>query len=420
MKILLKQVTIADILSKYNATVQDILIENGQILAIAPNLNIEADQELALPNCFVSPGWVDPFVHFCDPGYEHRENIHSGAAAAIAGGYTRVATIPNTSPCIQNKTHIDYLIQAAHSTSINIHPLGAISKNIEGKELAEMYDMQQSGAIGFTDGLLPVQSSGLMLKALQYIKAFKGIIIQLPEDTAIAPHGLMHEGIVSTRLGLPGKPTIAETLIIARDIDLVQYTDSAIHFTGISTKASLNLIAQAKQKGLRVTCSVTPHHLFFCDEDLTDYNTYLKVNPPLRTKEDMIALREGLLNGIIDCISTHHLPYETDRKICEFENAKPGTIGLQTAYAVINNLFPNTDATTISNWMGNNARNIFQFPKATIMPNKPAELTLFNRTETCTFSAQNNLSKSINSAFLNMPLIGKVYGTFNKNKLHLN
>ncbi|WP_298301380.1 dihydroorotase [Hydrotalea sp.] len=420
MKILLKQVAIADNNSPYNGTIQDIFIENGKIIAIAPNLNQDADQVVALSNCTVSQGWVDPFVHFCDPGFEHRETIHSGAAAAAAGGFTRVATLPNTTPCIQNKTQVDYLIQASQATNISIHPFGAVSKNLEGKELAEMHDMQQSGALGFTDGLLPIQSSGLMVKALQYIKAFNGIIIQIPEDIAIAPHGLMHEGVVSTRLGLQGKPAIAETLIIARDINLVQYTGSAIHFTGVSTKASLTLIAEAKLKGLKVTCSVTPHHLFFCDEDLNEYDSNLKVNPPLRTKSDMLALREGLLNGMIDCISSHHLPYETDRKVCEFEYAKPGIIGLQTAYTVVNSLFPNTDATILADWLGYNARNIFHLPKATIMPGNTAELTLFNRREQSIFTLQNNQSKSANSPFFNQPFTGKVYGIIHKNKIHLN
>ncbi len=420
MKILLKQVAIADNNSSYNGTIQDIFIENGKIIAIEPNLHQDADQVIALPNCSVSQGWIDPFVHFCDPGLEHRETIHSGAAAAAAGGFTRVATLPNTIPCIQNKTQVDYLIQASHSTKISIHPLGAVSKNLEGKELAEMYDMQQAGALAFSDGLLPIQSSGLMVKALQYIKAFNGIIIQIPEDVAIAPHGLMHEGVVSTCLGLPGKPAIAETLIIARDIDLVQYTGSAIHFTGISTKASINLIAAAKQKGLNVTCSVTPHHLFFCDEDLKDYDTHLKVNPPLRTKTDMLALREGLLKGTIDCISTHHLPLETDRKVCEFEYAKPGIIGLQTAYTIINSLFPNTNADLLADWLGNRARSIFNLPDAAIMPGNVAELTLFNTNDGSVFTTQHNQSKSANSPFFNIPLTGKVYGIIHKNQIHLN
>ncbi|PZX61767.1 dihydroorotase [Hydrotalea sandarakina] len=420
MKILLKQVTISDANSEFNGTTQDILIENGKITAIQPQLNIDADQIIHLPNAYVSQGWVDPFVHFCDPGFEYRETIESGAKAAASGGFTRVATLPNTKPIIQNKAQIEYITNTSNQYATIVHALGAISKNIEGKELAEMYEMHHAGALAFTDGLMPLQSSALMVKALQYIKAFNGIIIQIPEDTTITPHGLMNEGVVSTQMGLPGKPAVSETLMIARDIHLVEYTGSAIHFTGITTAASIQLIKEAKQKGLKVSCSVTPQHLWYCDEDLKNYDTNLKLTPPLRTKSDMLALREGLLNGVIDAITTHHTPVEVDKKVCEFEYAQPGMIGLQTAYSIINSIFKDTPEHIKTNWLGNNIRNIFNLPNAAIMPGNTAELTLYNNAETFSFSLQNNKSKSANTPFLNKPFTGKVYGIINKDKVFLN
>src|SRR5215467_426435 len=245
MNILIKRARIVDPSSPLNGQITDIFIENGVIKQLNKNLSMEADQEISLADLHVSPGWMDVFANFADPGYEFKETLETGAAAAAAGGFTDVMIIPNTNPVIHNKANIEYIIQRAKSLPVNIHPIGAITRNAEGKELAEMYDMQLSGAIAFSDGLNSVQSSGLLLKALQYVKAFDGIIIQLPDDKTVNPQGLMNEGIVSTRLGLAGKPSMAEELVIARDINLARYAESKIHFTGLSTKRSLEHIRRA-------------------------------------------------------------------------------------------------------------------------------------------------------------------------------
>jgi dihydroorotase len=419
MKILLKQVTIADPGSPYNGSVKDVLIANGIIEKIEDDIS-KADEEIQFENAFISPGWVDIFANFADPGYEYKETLETGAAAAAAGGYTQVFTLPNTNPFVHNKTQVEYIVQKSKPLSVHIHPLGAITKSCEGKELAEMYDMYSSGAVAFTDGTNPVQSSGLMVKALQYVKAFDGVVIQVPIDKTIGEFGLMNEGIISTRLGLPGIPEMAEELMVARDIKLTRYADSKLHFTGVTTAKALEYIKRAKDTGLKVTCSVTPYHLFFCDEDLQEYDTNLKVNPPLRSRADMMALREAVKNGLVDCIATHHLPHEWDSKTREFEYAKNGMTGLQTAFAAVQTVLPQLTATHIAALFSVNARKIFNFPLATIAEEQPAEITLFNTEDESIFTKEEIKSKSYNTPFINKSLKGKVIGVYTKGRLILN
>jgi dihydroorotase len=420
MNILLRKVLIADIHSPLNGLVTDILIENGFIKKIAENITDTADTIIEEKDLIVSPGFVDGFAHFCDPGYEFKETLETGAAAATAGGFTQVFILPNTNPLIQTKSQVEYVVQKSKYLSTTIHPLGAVTKNIEGKDLAEMYDMKASGAVAFSDGLSPVQSPGLFLKALQYVKAFDGVLVQMPVDKSISAHGLMNEGITSTQMGLQGIPAIAEELMIKRDIDLLAYTQSKLHITGISTAKSLELITDAKKQGLQITCSVTPYHLFFCDEDLKEYDTNLKVNPPLRSKEDREALKQGVLNGSIDCIASHHFPQDWDNKVCEFEAAKNGMTGLETSFAVVNHVLPQLNNERIIELFSSTARKIFNLPQAVIKEGNEAELTMFSRKENTTLTKESTKSKSVNTPFLNQRLNGKIIGTINKKNLFLN
>ncbi len=420
MKILLKQVAVADQGSPHNGLVKDILITNGIIEKIEPQLNEEADETIECNNAFISQGWVDIFAQFCDPGSEHKETLETGTAAAAAGGYTQVFTLPNTNPVVHNKAQAEYIIQKAKGLHVTVHPLGAVTKQCEGKELAEMYDMYASGAVAFSDGTNAIQSAGLMVKALQYVKAFNGVVIQVPVDKSIGQFGLMHEGIVSTRLGLPGIPAMAEELMVARDIKLARYAGSKLHFTGVTTAKSIEYIKRAKDAGLHVTCSVTPYHLFFCDEDLKDYDTNLKVNPPLRSRTDMMALREAVKNGSVDCIASHHTPQDWDNKTCEFEYAKDGMIGLQTCYSAIHTVLPELSANDIAALFSLNARRIFNLNTSVIKEGKIAEFTLFNQLPETVFTKEQVKSKSQNSAFINHTLTGKVIGIFSKGNLVLN
>jgi dihydroorotase len=420
MSVLLKQVTIAG-LNTGTAIPQDILIQNGIITAIADQITEAADQVIDELGLTISTGWVDLFCQFHDTGTEHKETLQTGAAAAAAGGFTDVFVVPNTAPAIHNKAQVEYVVQKAATLPTRIHPLGAITKNCEGKELAEMYDMRTSGAIAFSDGWKTVQSPQMMLKSLQYVKTFGGVLVQLPDEPQLSKNGLINEGIISTQLGLPGKPAIAESLMVARDLELLEYTGSRIHFTGISTQKSVDLIRQAKAKGLDVTCSVTPYHLCFTDEATTSYDTNFKVNPPLRSAADIAALKEAIMDGTIDCISSHHYPQDYDAKICEFEYAGYGMEGLETSYRAVLSALPDLTADRIEALFSGNARRIFNLAEATIEKDQVASFTLFSMSrESTVFEKKAIRSKCTNNAFIGQSLPGKVFGTIRGEQVFLN
>jgi dihydroorotase len=425
MKILIRSARIVDFHSPHNGTIKDILVEDGRIVAIGDlsadgGASMKADQIVAHPGMHVSPGWVDLFSHFCDPGYEYRETLQTGAAAAAAGGFTDVFLLPNTRPVVDTKSQVEYIRRAAAELPVAVRPLGAITKSLEGKDLAEMYDMRNSGAIAFSDGTLPVQSAGLLLKGLQYIKAFDGVIIQLPDDRTVGAGGLINEGIVSTRLGLPGKPMMAEELMVARDIELTRYTGSRIHFTGISSPRSLEYVRAAKAEGLSVSCSVTPHHLFFTDEDLLDYDTNLKVYPPLRDGRSAKALRAAVMEGLVDAIASHHFPQEFDGKTVEFEYARPGMSSLETVYPVLRTRLPDLSLERTVHLLCHGPRLLFGMEQPSLIEGHKASLTLFDPGGDTLLQAGATKSRSKNNPFIGKPLKGRVIGILTDGRTHLN
>ncbi len=409
MSLLIKNATILDPQSPLNGKQSDVFIRKGTIAAIGKKLTDKAEKVIEGRELYVSTGWVDVLADYCDPGYEQKETISTGLKAAAAGGFTDVLIVPNTHPVIGTKSVLEYVQHKGSGHKAALHVLGAVSKNTEGKELAEMMDMHHSGAVAFSDGWLPVQNAGLMQKALEYVRAFNGIIVQLPVQASLAAGGLMHEGENSVRLGMPGIPGIAESLIVHRDIELVRYTGSRIHFSGVSTTESLSLIKAAKKDGLDVTCSVTPYHLLFTDSQLKGYDSVYKVEPPLRTETERKALVKALTDGTIDCIATHHRPQEWDAKAKEFEYALPGMIGQETCLAMLLEAAPKVEAAKWVELLSTNARKIFGLPGSRIAEGAPANITIFDMAATWAYNTASKQSTGVNSPWIDKELKGKTY-----------
>ncbi|MFB6457275.1 dihydroorotase family protein [Chitinophaga sp. Hz27] len=417
MHILLKNVKILAPSSPFHGQQKDISIQNGVIHQIADHLEDSHATVISGDNLHVSAGWMDIFSHFCDPGQEHKEDLLSGIQAAAKGGYTTVMVVPNTQPALHTKPQIEYVISKSRHSLVNVLPIGAATKNLEGAGIAEMYEMHEAGAVAFSDGWKPIQSPGLLLKALQYIKAFNGTLIQLPDDTSISAHGLMNEGIYSTRLGMPGKPALAEELIIQRDLELAKYTDSRLHITGISTRKSVELIARAKADGIKVTCSVAPYHLSLTDASLMDYDSNFKVNPPLRTADDVKALQDAVKDGIIDCFATHHLPQDWDAKVLEFEYAKNGMIGLESTFGVLRKHLPEVPLEQLLTMLTDKPRQIFGITLPAIQEGAVANMTIFNPDQEWTFTEADIASRSKNSAYIGAALKGKPVAIVNNGQV---
>lgn len=410
MKILLQRALIISPDSPHHRQVNDILIENGIIQKLGKDLPVDHARVIQAANLHVSPGWVDLFAHFCDPGEEFKEDLETGAAAAAAGGYTEVLILPNTHPSLQSKSHVEYVIRKNKGHAVGIHPIGALSRDLKGESLAEMYEMHMSGALAFSDGLHPVQSAGLLLKALQYVKAFDGVIVQLPDEATISRFGLMNEGVQSTLLGMPGKPALAEELLIKRDLDLLSYTESRLHISGLTLGSSVELVQEAARKGAQASCSVTPYHLLLDDSMLGTYDSLYKVNPPLRNPEQVASLRQSVLAGLVDCFASHHLPQLWDDKQKEFEYALDGMIGLETAFGAIGIALPELDLDLRIRMLSLNPRRIFGLPVPEIREGAEANLTLFDPALDWQMRASELRSRSSNTPLLDRPLRGKALG----------
>ncbi len=414
MQVLIHQARVCDKRSGFHDKVVDILIEDGIIKDIAASLSVKADQMIEAEGLCVSPGWVDIIADYSEPGYEHKETIATGLKAAAAGGFTHVLLAPNTKPAISTKSVVEFVQQKAQGHAVSLHPLGAVSQDIEGKNLAEMLDMHSHGAVAFTDGWKPVQNAQLMLKALEYVKAFDGTIIQIPADASLSAGGLMHESFISTKLGMPGIPALAETILLHRDIELLRYTGSRLHVTGISTATGVNMIRAAKAEGLNITCSVTPYHLVLNDEALETYSSMYKVMPPLRSEADRRALVAGVLDGSIDAITSHHRPQEWDAKTKEFEYASDGMNIQEVAFNIALQAI-NPDRLTAALTAG---RDIFGLGTTHIDKEAVADITLF--TTAGKWELEDMQSAARNNPFIGKELNGKVIGIINNRHIHLN
>lgn len=414
MNLLIKSATIVDPNSSFNQQVVDILIKNGTITEIAKEINADV-AVFDAKGKQLSPGFFDLNCNIGELGLETKENLQTGTAAAAAGGFTGIALMPNTQPPIHSKSEVEYLLNRAKGNLVDVYPLGSISHKREGKDLAEMYDMYLSGAKAFTDGNRPVQDAGLMERALLYTKGFEATVFSYPEDTAIAGKAKVNEGEMSTLLGMKGIPSLAEELMIARDLYLAEYTDSKIHFSTISTARSVELIRDAKKKGLKVTCDVAAHHLVLTDEALAGFDSLYKVKPPLRTSANVKALIKGLKDGTIDAIVSQHTPHEIEFKDVEFEVAEFGIIGFQTTLSLA--LKAGLDIDLIVQKLAINPRNILDVEVPAIAVEQKANLIVFDKDAEWVYSKENNRSKSYNSPYIGQTLKGQVLLTCNNNHL---
>ncbi|MEL0650922.1 dihydroorotase [Algibacter sp. TI.3.09] len=417
MNILIKSATIIDSKSEFHNSTQDILIENGVITSIAKSIkNTNNYQEIQLDNLHISQGWFDSSVSFGEPGFEERDTIENGLKTAAASGFTAVAMNANSNPVIDSNSNITFVNAKAQNHAVSLLPIGALTVGSKGEDLAELYDMKSAGAVAFYDYKKPISNPNLMKIALQYASNFDGLICAFPQENKIAGHGVMNENITSTTLGLKGIPAMAEELQIARDIFLLEYTGGKLHIPTISTAKSVELIREAKHKKLNITCSVAIHNLYFSDAALSDFNTHFKVLPPLRIQSDIDALIEGLKDGTIDMITSDHNPIDIEHKKIEFDHAKYGTIGLESAFGALQSLF--TIKKTIDILTKGKSR--FGLENTPINIGNKADLSLFNPDTKYTFSKNDIISKSKNAIFEGEALKGKVYGIISNNKISIN
>ena len=411
---LLKSVTIINPLCAFHEQITDVLIVDGLIAAIGADIN---EKDVDVINCagqYLSPGFFDLNVNFGEPGFEAKEDIETGCEAASAGGFTGLAIMPNTQPAIHSKAEVSFIVNQSRGNLVNVFPVGCISQQREGKELAEMFDMQQSGAIAFSDGNMAVADAGLMSRALLYAKGFDALIYSYAEDANIAAKGKMNEGAMSTYLGMKGNPSIAEELMVVRDLYLAEYNDAKIHFTTISTSRSVDLIRKAKAKGIEVTCDVAIHHLLLSEDVLIDFDSNYKVKPPLRTSDDVQALLDGLKDGTIDAIVSQHTPHEIEFKDVEFEIAAYGIIGLQTVLPLA--LKVDLTLNQLVEKLAINPRNILGLTTPKFELGEKANLILIDSEAKWTYNQLSNRSKSSNSPFLSQEMKGKVTFICNNNQ----
>lgn len=407
MNILIKSACIIDSSTKFHNQTVDILIEDGTITEIETSITSNAAKIVSYENLHVSQGWFDSSVVFGEPGHEERETLLNGLKTAALSGFTYIALQPNTTPKVDNASSINYLKNYPHTFATQIVPIGSLTVKGDGIDLAELYDMKQHGAIGFGDYKKPVKNPNLLKIALQYAQGFNGLVQSFPLDSQIAGTSFVNESLNTTQLGFKGIPSLAEELQIARDLYLLEYTGGKLHIPTISTAVAVKLIKEAKNKGLNVSCSVAVHQLIFTDSHLESFDSHYKVMPPFRSEDDRLALIKGVKDGTIDTITSDHCPMDIEQKKVVMHQAKYGTIGLESAFGILRTLF---DTELIVEKL-NTGKSLFGIQELPIKKGSKANLTLFDPKQEAMFSLNDILSTSKNSAFIGLPIKGKVYGT---------
>ncbi len=418
MKILLQSPRIVNSASPFHLKKKNVLITNGRVGEIGDK-NYQADKIIDAEGMFLSAGWFDLGTFVGDPGLEQREDLNSLANTAAAGGFTELAVLPNTHPAIQTKNEVSYILQNNDTRLVQIHPLSAVTKNCKGEELTDMIDLHEAGAVAFTDGLKPLWHTDIFLKSLQYLQKFDGLLIDHPEDIWLDLFGQMHEGPQSASLGLKGMPRIAEEIAVSRNLKLLEYAGGRLHFSRISSTRSVNLIRAAKKKGLNVSCDITGFQALFLDDQLKNFDTNYKTNPPLREQEDADALLKGLADDTIDVLCSGHIPIDDESKFLEFDQAEFGMINLQTFASQLTALAEEIKLEALILKIAEAPRHLLQLEIPKIDVDEKANLTLFDPNAPWEFKAGNNLSKSKNSPWLYKKLKGKAVAVFNNGKMRL-
>lgn len=415
MKLLIKNARLIDPSISLDE-ISDLLIEDGRIASIGKSIDAKDAEIIDRSGCICVPGLVDIHVHLREPGGEHKETIESGTAAAAHGGFTGICSMPNTTPTTDNASVVDYVIEAAQKAGYcRVYPSGACTKGLKGESLSEMGEMVNHGVVAFTDDGRGVQDSGMMRRVMDYAKMFNKVVMSHCQDEALVGAGQVNEGVVSTRLGMAGWPATGEELQIQRDIALSELTGCPIHIQHLTTARGIELVKEGKRRGVAVTCEVTPHHLVLNEDDLTTtYNTNLKMNPPLRTKEDNQALINALAEGVIDCVVTDHAPHAEHEKNREFELAPFGMTGLETSLGVILTYLVRPGYISYNRLvkcMAIKPREILGIEQVSLKENSIADLTLFDPELSWEVTAEEMCSKATNSGFLGFNLIGRATDT---------
>jgi dihydroorotase len=415
MKILIQSAEILDPSSPFHLKEKNVLITNGRITEIGDR-NYAADRVIKAEGMKLSPGWFDLGAFIGDPGQEHREDLESGTRAALAGGFTGIAILPNTTPAIQSKNEIGYLMHGNENRLVQVYPMAAVTRNNKGEELTEMIDMHEAGAVAFTDGLKPVWHTDILLKSLQYLQKFDGVLIDHPEDSWLNLFGQMNEGVNSTMLGLKGMPRIAEEIAVTRNLELLGYAGGRLHFSRLSTAKSFDMIRAAKRKLKNVTCDVTAYQALLDDTLLAGFDTNYKVNPPLRERSDNDAIIKALKDGTIDVICSGHIPHDEESKNIEFDHAEFGMINIQTMGANLVALAEEVDWEILMEKITAAPRRLLHLEVPVIAEEMKANLTLFDPARTWTLDEKTNASRSKNSPWYGQKLTGKAVAVFNNSK----